>query len=761
MLKLGGTTIGKIFLGNNQINAIYLGSNLVYSDNAPVYKIAGMDQRPPVATVTMTGQDTHDFYVPVIIGRDIDGFFLSHLAKILSSGGDTNLGNSFNIESVCLIRGLDNSILPIYTGGSRAQIVANGGVDIQTGIVLAALDRGETVYAKGRMKVTAGQKIPICSRYSSDHGGQYKRYDSSVITGSAVDAAGPFTYSGGTPTDMTRGYSPILIGIQRGSGLLSWLSLSDSNGDSVNDNDGSNGARGRSYVSRMMHKPDGSDPVASLNFSVSGATVSTFATSSTMWRTYRQYVDGYVDAVAGNDFQVGGVTAATVYSRTTTLWSLLTGGKPIIKLGILIGATSVNNFLDYAGQTVPASIGQVRSYNQMMEAAVVSALISVFGPMFSVKDPGGSGKTLTNGVTPFYVNADAIHVNSRGSKFAGDEAAIVRETFPITTSAPAALTSGQWSVVDTGNGMEAAITINALPNQNGSTISDFKYRVDGGSYISLNTYQTGTYIISLPANDVAYSIQVVSENYKGQSPASDTKSVTPTDEDIPPAGDRTDYGTIFGWYYAKNEASFTKASNVISAQTDSNGGSINLSQATTARRPTWDATGLLGQPCVVTQIDDFMQFSAPINWSGTGFTHFIFLAPGNSTGNHSISAGAVNGATQLRVNTSEIIQIVSQGVGVRVSAPSAYTIDQPILIAYTINSAGTVAELFINGVSVAGPTTFSPAMAAGIATLYGDGSGTSTLVAKTGEHLIYSGVKSSSDILAISQIIADDWGFTL
>lgn len=164
--------------------------------------------------------------------------------------------------------------------------------------------------------------------------------------------------------------------------------------------------------------------------------------------------------------------------------------------------------------------------------------------------------------------------------------------FSFTTAsgaaAPAQITAGQWSVADDATGLDITITINTLPNDGGSAITDLEYNLDGGSWSSLGGTTTGAYAATVPANGVSYAVRVRAVNAIGAGTSSPSKAVTATDvpaqfapgdwsiADAATAGDATVTITTLA---ASNGAAITD----IEAQID--GGawtSLGISTATTA-----------------------------------------------------------------------------------------------------------------------------------------------------------------------------------
>ncbi len=97
---------------------------------------------------------------------------------------------------------------------------------------------------------------------------------------------------------------------------------------------------------------------------------------------------------------------------------------------------------------------------------------------------------------------------------------------PPAPVAPDAFGAGDWSIASGDE--KADITINALPPDGGSAISDIEFRLDGGSWVSSGG--TSSFTISGLTNDQEYDVALRAVNSAGAGVASDTKQVTPTAE---------------------------------------------------------------------------------------------------------------------------------------------------------------------------------------------------------------------------------------
>jgi hypothetical protein len=106
--------------------------------------------------------------------------------------------------------------------------------------------------------------------------------------------------------------------------------------------------------------------------------------------------------------------------------------------------------------------------------------------------------------------------------------ALIEGGAPVTT-APDAMTVGQWSAEATVTAGEMGINITALPSDGGSAITSLEYRVGtGGTARALTGTGTGLRVVTQDfAAGVAADIQVRAVNAIGSADWSDTKTRTP------------------------------------------------------------------------------------------------------------------------------------------------------------------------------------------------------------------------------------------
>jgi hypothetical protein len=103
----------------------------------------------------------------------------------------------------------------------------------------------------------------------------------------------------------------------------------------------------------------------------------------------------------------------------------------------------------------------------------------------------------------------------------------------IVVGAPEAFSDADWSIADAQSGGTANITILALPDNGGSSLTEIEYRVDGGSWDSLTSSPSiGTYTITGFTDDVEASVQIRANNAEETGNVFLAKSVTTTDADV-------------------------------------------------------------------------------------------------------------------------------------------------------------------------------------------------------------------------------------
>lgn len=140
-------------------------------------------------------------------------------------------------------------------------------------------------------------------------------------------------------------------------------------------------------------------------------------------------------------------------------------------------------------------------------------------------DLGAGATTLTDtGVandTEYFYWTTAF--NSNGESAESNSASVT----PTAVGVPDAFIVGDWGVADAESGDSITFTISSLPTANPS-ITDFEYRIDSGTAVSLGQSTTGAYTVSGLTEDASVNTQLRAVNSSGAGAWSDVKAVTPT-----------------------------------------------------------------------------------------------------------------------------------------------------------------------------------------------------------------------------------------
>jgi len=121
-----------------------------------------------------------------------------------------------------------------------------------------------------------------------------------------------------------------------------------------------------------------------------------------------------------------------------------------------------------------------------------------------------------NSATGDYVDSDTLNVGSF------TDTAVTNNVIDV----PSQITSGMWSIADTGVGGTAAVTISSLPAANGATITDIEYQIGAGSWTSSGGIDD--FNITGLTDGSSSAIKLRAVNSEGSGAASTAKNVTST-----------------------------------------------------------------------------------------------------------------------------------------------------------------------------------------------------------------------------------------
>lgn len=142
--------------------------------------------------------------------------------------------------------------------------------------------------------------------------------------------------------------------------------------------------------------------------------------------------------------------------------------------------------------------------------------------------PGTQPVSVTDGQLVTIAEGDLggnLVLEANASNSQGDEAETV--TLQIPAVAPGAFGADDWDV-DTGDeANQIVVTINDLPDINGSLITAIQYSANGGTWTALpGGAGTGPRTLTMPAAGTSYGIRLRAVNAIGTSTPSDTKTAT-------------------------------------------------------------------------------------------------------------------------------------------------------------------------------------------------------------------------------------------
>lgn len=282
-------------------------------------------------------------------------------------------------------------------------------------------------------------------------------------------------------------------------------------------------------------------------------------------------------------------------------------------------------------------------------------------------------------------------------------------------SVPEAFGSEDWSIASGDE--EADVTIHALPDDGGATITDIEYRLDGGTWISSG----GTSGFSIPGltNDQEYDVELRAANSVGAGAASDTKTVTPEADDEETFEEAVT--SLLGaklrafwlydepshlWQDTSGTTAVTSDTDLVGRVDDLSGNGKHLLQATSSNRPAyrtgpartvydgandylWIASG------AAFPIDEFELFQVIEQVSSGSYDGLYSFGP--ASGN---DYGSTNGAVlNFRINLNFCMEAGG-------SMFTTYAIDGVAPKAlWEARRETSLASLFLNGEAVGTPDT--------------------------------------------------------
>lgn len=200
----------------------------------------------------------------------------------------------------------------------------------------------------------------------------------------------------------------------------------------------------------------------------------------------------------------------------------------------IITAADIGNFVLLVGSVdVSAGVMTVRkdnvdiamSYNN---AGGLTTIHNSTMPFFlGARNDAGATTFFDGGLDEVGIGTKALTSAEFDFLWDGGNIAEYDESGGVQT-APSAFEVGDWTLTDPVTDGDIAINITSLPDDGNDALTDIRYKVDGGSSVSIGALTTGTYTIPGLTNGTEYEVVIYAVNNQGDGADSDTKSATPT-----------------------------------------------------------------------------------------------------------------------------------------------------------------------------------------------------------------------------------------
>lgn len=383
----------------------------------------------------MGANDSAFFYYPHLIGADLRAIQLGQCGYRLDSSGVFALTDPYSYNEVSVI--YNGVAVPVTWGGSSSKTIDSGTGNNYHSDFLYPYMFGASKFARNSLAWIKGTIYMSATSLNLPHNvmmfladvatSQYRFYNRSSTTPSAVNATGPFTWTGTTPATVFGAHLPFLLGY-----ALSEQQVCFGVGDSVlagfADTQSVNGAGGRGPFQRAMTDGAGSDAVCAANFSVSGIRTDNY-NSNTAWAYWCQFANTAIEETGINGIN-SGQSLSTMQGYYNTLWpTLLSNGiENIIRTGISPVSSSTDSWATTANQTVSANYqtggvaGQLNSWFQTQ----VGGSLARYTVLSSIADTIDTRKWIVNGAAN-YATQDGTHPLNAANGWAANDLRSARQ----------------------------------------------------------------------------------------------------------------------------------------------------------------------------------------------------------------------------------------------------------------------------------------------------------------------------------------------
>ncbi len=218
----------------------------------------------------------------------------------------------------------------------------------------------------------------------------------------------------------------------------------------------------------------------------------------------------------------------------------------------------------------------------------------------------------------------------------------------------------------------------------------------------------------------------------------------------------TEISNLALWLDASDAGTITHSAGSVSQWDDKSGNNNHVTQGTASRQPTTNSVTIGSKNAIDFDGSDFMDFTAAISRT-SGYTVFVVTNVTNTNGNKVFVSGTT-GSFAFRVDQNEQLDIVRVDQVVVLSGTIQITAATDTIVACRSSAAGN--NTIIDGVTANSNAT-NPSYTAntdrlgaqsGITQFFFDGS--------MGEIIVYTGVKTDSEVNQIGDYLASKWGTT-
>jgi len=369
------------------------------------------------------------FYWKHILGADMTTLALGAMNwRQAANTGQVNNLNDITYEGISIIAN-GVAVQVTWSGISTKTLVAGDNEVISDEIPVASfggtLDRNDEIWIKGIVSFADGGSVPYGAQSTGDVAtSQSGFFSSGATTASAINAIGPFNFTGVAPSNTGVVHCPLVLGRAKYT-TKAYIGVGDSimwgYGDSV-----SQGAYGRGFYQRALQSGAFTEPKCAACFATSGSPIDDFLGSNTKWRAWIKYANRGVDEILTNG--LGGASLEIAQGKEQDLWTIFrdNGCRKIIRTELICRTSaSTDDYSTLEGQTLdPNWTAGNRAWqlNDWFPTQIGTYIDSVVD-MSTLRQADIYWKT--NG-TPALMTTDGTHLYDNGGNAIGNYTAAIQ-----------------------------------------------------------------------------------------------------------------------------------------------------------------------------------------------------------------------------------------------------------------------------------------------------------------------------------------------